>query len=98
MLHGILQFCYKTCNITIVSRSDLILLIGGYSPLEGIEPPQDVFFIFPINQFFYFRIIYKKRLSILDELFLHLFSMGQIQLQINRCGLDIIMPEAVFDI
>jgi len=34
----------------------------------------------------------------LDKLFLHLFSAAQIQLQINRCGLDVVMAEAVFDI
>ena len=76
----------------------MIWLIGGCSALNGIEPLQDFFSVFPTDQFFYFRIIDKKRLSIIDELFLHLFSMSQIQLQVNCCGLDVVMAEAVFDV
>ena len=38
------------------------------------------------------------RSGIFDKFFLNLFSMSQIELQIDHGGLDIIMAQAVFNI
>ena len=34
----------------------------------------------------------------LNELFLHLPASGEIDMEINGCGLDVVMAEVVFDI
>jgi hypothetical protein len=55
-------------------------------------------FVLPIDQFVYFWIFQHIRLNMLDKLLLDFFSYLQIQLQINRCGLNIFMSQFISDI
>ena len=73
--------------------------IAPYSPgLKTIEPFHHILFIFPLQQFIQLWIIGQNRLHVLDEASLYSSPAGEIQMEINHGGLDVFMPQTVFDL
>ena len=65
--------------------------------LEIVEPGHDIIFVLPIDQILYFRILLHGRLDMIDKAVLDFSSFGQIQLQIDHCGLDMLVSQFIAD-
>lgn len=73
--------------------------IAPSSPgLQTIEPFHHILFIFPLQQLIQLRIIGDYRLHVLDEASLYASPSGEIQMKINHGGLDVLVPQTVFDL
>ena len=68
------------------------------SALEAIEPCEDVRSVFPIDEFVDLRIDGEHGLGIFDKLFLYVFPLSEIQVQIVHRGLHVFMPQVVSNI
>ena len=66
--------------------------------LQAIEPFHDILFIFPLQHLIQLWIIGQNRLHVLDEASLYASPAGEIQMKINHGGLDVLMPQTVFDL
>ena len=51
-----------------------------------------------MEEFFYFRVAGQERFHVLNELPLYLPASSEIEMEIDGCGLDVIMAKVVFDI
>ena len=52
--------------------------------LKAIKPNQEIIFIFPVNQFVYFRVIFEGGFCVFHELFVDLTFSRKVQLQVSH--------------
>ena len=51
-----------------------------------------------MEELFYFRVARQERFHVLNELLLHFPASSEIEMEVDGCGLDVVMAEVVFDI
>ena len=73
-------------------------VLDGPRRLQDIEPSQDILLALPMEEFFYFWIVGQERFHVLYELLLHFPANSEIEMEVDGCGLDVVMAEVVFDI